>query len=136
MRSPFAGMSRPELLLLLAVGAVLGLLLLDQLRQRRLQARIEPVLVALQQAADGMHEQWRQQGSYAAGPCPADTREFAMQCRQPPPDQLRFRIEARGMGEMSAFVYRIDHTGRRESVTPWQGLQACWVLSRQGGCRP
>lgn len=132
--SRMQGLTRSELAVGLAIVAVVLAIGVDAYRQRLLQSRIEPVVAALAVAADGMREHYRQHATYAGGPCPADTRDFTMHCRQPPPDHAQFRIEARGRGEFTAFSYRVDQSGRRESQTVWQGTQPCWIVARGGGC--
>jgi type IV pilus assembly protein PilE len=69
-------------------------------------------------------------GSYEDMPCPADTRQFTVECEA---DADTYTITATGTGSMNEFVYTINEANLRTTEGPW-GDGNCWITRKGDGC--
>jgi type IV pilus assembly protein PilE len=79
-------------------------------------------------------------GACAAGtvaPVPPDTKNFTFACN-PAPAATTYTVTATGIASMVGFVYSIDQTNTRRTVSveaSWTNLgSACWVTKPDGSC--
>ena len=126
-RRDAAGFSLIELLIAIAIVAVLATIALPSYREHLRRGAMEEITASIGTGRVALEQFFLDNRTYEDGPCPDGTEYFAVACES---DATTYTITATGSGLMDDFVIDLDETGARSTAGPW-GDAACW-LSRKG----
>lgn len=85
---------------------------------------------ALQATRAGIEQFFNDNLTYAAAPCGASTPHFTITCATA---ATTYTVTATGTGNVAGWVYTINQTDARTTVSPW-GNGACWIVRKGDGC--
>jgi type IV pilus assembly protein PilE len=138
-----AGFSLVELMVALAIAAIIGAVALPSYRDHMMRTRIPEATSGLLLTAMRLEQFYQDRRSYLDGNgCGADlprSEFFEFSC-QPAPDGQSFLLLATGVasGVMAGFTYTLDQQGNAQtSMLPaaWGDAPvACWINRRGASC--
>lgn len=138
MKQPGRGFTLIELMVTVAVVAILSTVALPAYTAYLQRARVPVALDALSALHTRMEQRYQDVGNYASGSdcavaMPA-AKDFTITCVVTNSGQ-GFTATATGSGRVSGYVYTIDHQGTRATTAHPKGVPAtnCWSL-RGGTC--
>lgn len=130
------GFTLIELMIVVAVIAVLAAISLPIYRDYVTRARLVDAISALSVMRAGMEQHYQDNRGYASSgiytaPCLDASNQragaFALSCEL---TDTTYTITAAGSGQVEGFAYTIDHNGTRVTT----GLPAGWGTAPQSGC--
>lgn len=131
------GFTLMEIIVTVALVAILASVALPSYAAYVKRARIPPALVALSTYMLRMEQVYQDNGNYGSTSCPAatiDTPDFTMTC-QPGNKGRSYVATATGTGSMVGYVYTVDHNGNRATVAhPKGGNPSCWTSRGGSSC--
>lgn len=131
------GFTLMEIMVTVALVALLASIALPSYAAYVKRARIPPALVALSAYSLRMEQAYQDSGSYGAEACTAkviDTQDFHMSCA-PGKKGRSFVATVTGNGPMAGYVYTIDQDGNRATVAhPQGGNASCWTSRGGASC--
>lgn len=130
------GFTLIELMVAVAVVAILAAIALPSYSAYVMRARVPPALDALSAFQVRMEQRFQDVGSYANGVAcgvalPANGPYFTFSCDLVAP--AGYRATATGTGAMNGYVYTIDDRGARTTRHPKGDNGTCWS-TRGGTC--
>lgn len=136
-RAPQHGFTLIELMIVVAIVAILAAIALPSYDAYILRSRVPPGLDALTSAATRLEQRYQDTGNYANGgacgvtlPTPAN---FTVTCALANADQ-NFTLTSTGTGRMAGYVYTLTSAGARATTQHPKGAVAtCWSI-RGGSC--
>ena len=136
-RVPTRGFTLMEIMVTVALVAILASVALPSYAAYVKRARIPPALVALSTYSLRMEQVYQDSGNYGSTSCPAatiNTPDFTMSC-QPANKGRSYVATATGTGPMAGYVYTLDHNGNRATVAhPKGGNATCWTTRGGASC--
>lgn len=138
-----AGFSLIELMVVLAIAAIIGAVALPAYRDHMMRSRIPEATSGLLLTAMRLEQFYQDRRSYRDGAgCGADLPRsafFDFRC-EPATDGQSFLLVATGAagGAMDGFTYTLDQQGNARTTTlpvAWgQAPRECWISRRGAGC--
>lgn len=140
-----AGFSLIELMIALAIAAILAVATVPSYRDYVLRSRIPEATSGLLLTGMRLEQYYQDHRSYAnavtaaCGVTLPQSGQFAFNCTVPA-DGQSFLISAlgRGDGAMAGFAYTLDHLGVQRTTalpTDWGSAPVdCWIEKRRAGC--
>lgn len=136
-RVPTRGFTLMEIMVTVALVALLASIALPSYAAYVKRARIPPALVALSTYSLRMEQVYQDSGSYGTDACPAkviDTPDFHMSCK-PGKKGRSFVATVTGSGQMEGYAFTIDQDGNRATVAhPKGGNASCWTSRGGASC--
>jgi type IV pilus assembly protein PilE len=136
-RVPARGFTLMEIMVTVALVAILASVALPSYAAYVKRARVPPALVALSSYSLKMEQVYQDSGSYGADSCPAkviDTPDFHMSCT-PGKKGRSYVATVTGSGQMEGYSYTIDQDGNRATVAhPKGGNANCWTSRGGSAC--
>lgn len=136
-RVPTRGFTLMEIMVTVALVAILASIALPSYAAYVKRARVPPALVALSTYSLKMEQVYQDSGSYGTGTCPAkviDTQDFQMSCT-PGKKGRSYVATVTGSGQMEGYSYTIDQDGNRATVAhPKGGNAHCWTSKGGSAC--
>jgi type IV pilus assembly protein PilE len=136
-RVPARGFTLMEIMVTVALVAILASVALPSYAAYVKRARVPPALVALSSYSLKMEQVYQDSGSYGADSCPAkviDTPDFHMSCT-PGKKGRSYVATVTGSGQMEGYSYTIDQDGNRATVAhPKGGNRNCWTSKGGSSC--
>ena len=136
-RVPTRGFTRMEIMVTVALVAILASIALPSYAAYVKRARVPPALVALSTYSLKMEQVYQDSGSYGTDGCPAkviDTPDFHMSCT-PGKKGRSYVATVTGSGQMEGYSYTIDQDGNRATVAhPNGGNAHCWTSKGGTAC--
>jgi type IV pilus assembly protein PilE len=141
MRARQRGFTLIELMIVVAIVAILAAIALPSYQAYILRSRVPPGLDALTSAATRLEQRYQDTGNYANGancglaslPSPAN---FTVTCAlgTGATANQSFTLTSTGTGRMSGYVYTLNSAGVRSTTQHPKGAVAgCWSI-RGGSC--
>ena len=127
----FKGFTLIELMIVVAIVAILGALALPAYTDYVRRGKIPEAITGLSQGRVSLEQWFQDNRSYVGGPCPGDTKNFTFACNA---GATTFDITATGLGDMAVFSYTIDQANARTSATPWGNGATCWIARKGDTC--
>lgn len=136
-RVPTRGFTLMEIMVTVALVAILASIALPSYAAYVKRARVPPALVALSTYSLKMEQVYQDSGSYGTDGCPAkviDTPDFHMSCT-PGKKGRSYVATVTGSGQMEGYSYTIDQDGNRATVAhPNGGNAHCWTSKGGTAC--
>jgi type IV pilus assembly protein PilE len=136
LRRNGAGFTLIELMITVAIVAVLAAVAIPQYRDYITQARIQEATSGLAAKRVKMELYYDNSRDYSGAPdCANDTttsKSFTFAgtiCAAG-----TYTLTATGQGSMAGFNYTIDDSNTKTSNTPWGNSGTCWILGKSGSC--
>lgn len=137
-----AGFTLIELMVVVAIVAILGALALPSYRDYVRRGQIAEGVAALSEARVRMEQYFQDNRSYAkvagspnAYPCeglPNGMKNFDFACSGQ--SATAFTITATGKNNLASFSYAINQNNARSSNTLWGNGASCWILRKGDSC--
>jgi len=136
-----AGFSLVELMVVLAIAAIIAAFALPAYRDHALRSNLPEVSSSLQLGALRLEQYYQDHRSYSNGTecgitLPSSER-FSFSCSVPK-DGQSFVLTATGSGAMAGFAYTIDQQGQTRTTSlpnAWGTAPLeCWVMRRGATC--
>lgn len=135
--SPRRGFTLIELMVAVAVAAILAAVALPSYTAYVQRARVPPALDALGAYYTRMEQRYQDVGNYANGAdcavaLPTTAPEFAVSCVLTNAGQ-GFTATATGSGKVAGYTYTINHQGVRQTTAHPKGTPStnCWSIRGQ-----
>ena len=135
-----SGFTLIEVLITLAVVAILAMVALPSYNQYVLRANITEAVSGLSDMRVKLEQYFQDQRRYT-GACAAGTvaplpagKNFTFTCSLNP---TTYTVTATGANTMASFVYTIDQSGTKATTSlpaGWQNKGCGWVLKKDGSC--
>lgn len=133
------GFSLIELMVALAISAIIGAVALPAYQNYALQGKIPSALSILSTKQLQLEQFFLDNRTYVGGPaCTADTTSssyFNFAC--PTLTAATYQITATGKSTMTGFTYTIDQNNVKATTTVpsgWTGATNCWITKKGGVC--
>lgn len=138
---PLRGFSLVELMVAVAIAAIIAVFALPSYRDHLLRSYIPEAGSGLQLSALRLEQYYQDHRSYlngnACGVALPTSQRFSFSCASPA-DGQSFVLTATGTGAMAGFAYTIDQQGQtRTTALPAEWGTApldCWVAKRGATC--
>lgn len=130
-RRRFRGFTLIEMMVVVAIVAILGAIALPAYRDYVRRGKIPEATTGLSQARVALEQWFQDNRTYVGGPCPGDTKNFTFACNT---DANAFDVTATGLGDMASFSYAIDQANGKTSATPWGSGATCWIARKGDSC--
>jgi len=127
---PSGGFSLIELMIVVAIAAILLSVAIPSYREYVRRGAIEEVTAALASGRVVDEQFFLDNRTYVDAPCPTGTERFAIACVS---DATTYTITATGVGGMAGFVYTINEADTRTTAGPW-GAGNCWITRKGDSC--
>ena len=124
------GFSLIELMIVVAIAAVLLSIAIPSYREYVRRGAIEEVTAALGAGRVVAEQYFLDNRTYVDAPCPTSTAQFAIACEF---DVATYTMTATGSGNMANFVYTLNEADARTTAGPW-GAGACWITRKGDTC--
>lgn len=124
------GFTLIELMITVAVLAILLSIAIPSYREYVRRGAVAGAIEALAAGRVVAEQYFLDNRDYDEMPCPADTRNFTIECDS---DEDSYTITATGDGSMDEFVYTINEANLRTTEGPW-GDANCWITRKGEGC--
>lgn len=146
MRSRITGgFTLIELMIVIVIVSILAAVALPSYRDHVTRSRITEATANLSDMRVKMEQYFQDNRSYngacangTIAPLPANTINFQYSCPVASLSDTTYVVRADGLGAMAGFVYTINQSNTRATVSlpaGWAGTgNACWVLKRDGSC--
>ncbi len=145
-----SGFTLLEIMIVVAIIGILSAIAVPQYSKYVTRAKIIEATSGLSDMAVQMERWFQDNRTYATatdanGPCNSASlatmnskiKNFAIECN-PAPAATTYTVTATGIASMVGFVYSIDQTNTRRTVSveaSWTNLgSACWVTKPDGSC--
>ena len=135
-----SGFTLIEVLITLAIVAILAMVALPSYNQYVLRANITEAVSGLSDMRVKLEQYFQDQRRYT-GACAAQTvaplpvgKNFTFTCNLNP---TTYTVTATGANTMASFVYTIDQAGTKATTSlpaGWQNQGCGWVLKKDGSC--
>jgi type IV pilus assembly protein PilE len=136
---PLGGFTLIELMVVVAIVAILATIALPSYRDYVLRGRIAEGTAALTAKRTAIEQWFDNNRTYATAPAAictnSPTTSFAFACTVQ--TATAFTITATGQGPAAGFAFTIDETGARATTgvpAGWATNANCWVSRRDGSC--
>jgi type IV pilus assembly protein PilE len=124
------GFSLIELMVVVAIAAVLLSIAIPSYREYTRRGKIAAVTAALASGRVVDEQYFLDNRTYVDAPCPTSTEDFTITCD---PDATTYTLTGTGTGNLAGFVYTITETDARSTAGPW-GSGACWITHKGDTC--
>ena len=145
-RAPVAGFTLIELMITVAIVAILSAVAVPAYRDYIVRSRLADATNALTSLRARMEQYYQDNRTYKSvgkiqSPCTSSTLgTFAIDCLSL--EDTRYQLRAKGSGMTTGFVYLIDHNGNQftKGLPPdWGSVPdgdgyTCWVMKKGGTC--
>jgi type IV pilus assembly protein PilE len=138
MRSTELGFTLIELMIAVAIVAILSAVALPSYRDYVIRGRLVDATNALSATRARMEQFYQDNRTYVGGPCATNqtVKDFAVVCDAP--TATTYTIRATGSGSTNGFVFSInqDQTQRTTGLPAGWGTApvTCWVVRKGGAC--
>jgi type IV pilus assembly protein PilE len=129
-----AAFSLIELMVAIAIVAILATIAIPSYREHLRRGAVEEVTAALGSGKVVFEQFFLDNQTYQDAPCPANAHDFAITCES---DATSFSITGTGSGIVQGFVYTIDEADARTTAGPWVaggGTASCWITRKGDTC--
>ncbi|TMG85708.1 MAG: prepilin-type N-terminal cleavage/methylation domain-containing protein [Betaproteobacteria bacterium] len=139
-RSPHRGFTLLELMIVVAIVAVLAAIALPNYSDYVKRGKIIEATTGLSDFRQRYEQFFLDTRSYV-GACAlhkplvnAQIRDFQVDC--PEETASTYRLTATGQASMAGFVYEIKNDGSKKSdlPAPWTSNATCWAVRKSGDC--
>lgn len=127
----FAGFTLIEVMIAVAIVAILGAVALPAYQDYVRRGNIPEATSALGQGRVAMEQWFQDNRTYDGAACPGNGANFTFACVT---SATTFTITATGAGSMAGFSYTIDQNNGRTSGTPWGNGATCWIARKGASC--
>lgn len=136
MRRPIRGFTLVELMVVVAVIAILASIALPQYTQYVTKARIPDATGALASKRAQLENFFDNNRTYVGFDCTAGaTSTFDFSCTTQ--DASSYTVQATGKGTMAGFAFTINQSNVRATTAApsgWSTNASCWITSKAGTC--
>jgi type IV pilus assembly protein PilE len=130
-----AGFSLIEMLIVVAVIAILSAVALPAYRNHVLAGKISEATTRLAEMRLRMEQWYGDNRTYSGGPCTAaDGRYFTYSCTAQTASLYTLQAAGVSSAGMAGFTYTLDQSNTRGSVTPWGSSTSCWISKKGESC--
>jgi len=137
------GFTLIEVMIVVAIVAILAAVAIPSYRDYILRGQLVDAANALSSHRANMERYFQDNRTYAVTgaftpPCTENLTNFDISC-DPTPDEKSFKLRATGKGPTVNFVYTIDQSDNKVTVSvganwPAPNPDACWVMKRGQTC--
>lgn len=145
-RALFAGFTLIELMITVAIVAILAAVAVPAYRDYIVRSRLADGTNALSSLRARMEQYYQDNRTYKSvgaivSPCAASSTAgtFTIDC--PSLENTSYRLRAKGSGTTANFVYTMDHNGNQATTglpSDWgsvpDGGYTCWITKKGGTC--